>query len=115
MNDKPLPKISFDHKELIEKLNKPFFIFGRGDNPLKYVPPIKLDQSKNNPHEDMLAFNWQYIELARMHRETLKQEEVNDNSKRHGDANELQQLSVHSSKYISQCDLLFDRQTDREL
>ena len=71
MNDKPWPNISFDHKELIEKLNKPFFIFGRGDNPLKYIPPIKLDQSENNPHEDMLAFN--YIELARMHREKIRQ------------------------------------------
>lgn len=115
MNDKPLPKISFDHKELIEKLNKPFFIFGRGDSPLKHVPPIKLDQSKNNPHEDMLAFNWPYIELARMHMEAIKQERVNDNNKRHEDANELQQLSLHCTEYFSPSDLLFDRQTNREL
>lgn len=61
-------------KGIIEKMMKkpPLFIFGRGDV-RKIVPPVKLDQSKHNPEEDMIAFSlYPYMNIARELLESIR-------------------------------------------
>lgn len=52
--------------EIMKLLMKPPKLFFDTVDIRKIVPPIELDQSKNNPEEDMIAFSlYPYMNIAR--------------------------------------------------